>query len=207
MGIQRRNTTTNSLNQANIINGADNTTRITKFTNLEFQAGSGAGGFITVFSGGINSGTYDKPVATTALQQYIDASVKPDYIENFMNDNLSDLKSKIDASHNSIITTITDFSMDGASSYLANFALSTIGVVQKAYLISQDHAEIIKELDELKIECEAFIAAKAAQQTSAPLMGDLTVDTVFDMKYILYIQTYGIPPLGVFDPVKLAQFL
>ena len=60
----------------------------------------------------------DKPVATTALQQYIDASVKPDYIENFMNDNLSDLKSKIDASHNSIITTITDFSMDGASSYL-----------------------------------------------------------------------------------------
>ena len=74
-------------------------------------------------------------------------------------------------------------------------------------MISQDHAEIIKELDELKVECEAFIAAKAAQQLSAPLMGDLTVDTVFDMKYILYIQTYGIPPLGVFDPVKLAQFL
>ena len=171
---------------------------------------TGVGGTVTKFSGsggGGGGGNYINPIATNALEQYIDAAVKPDYIQNFMNDNLSDLKTKIDVSHNAIITTITDFAAENASAYLANFALSTLGVVHKAYLISQDHVDIVAELNSLKIECSDFLDSKGRSNTHAALMGNLTVNTVFDMRYILYIKKHGIPPLGVFDPVKLAEFL
>lgn len=208
MTVKYRITTTAGLGHKSINRGREGLTiSVTPLGSLD----TGVGGTTTMFSGsgegGLNGGTYSNPIATNALEQYIDAAVKPDYIQNFMDDNLSDLKLKIDASHNEIITTITDFADANASAYLANFALSTIGVVHKAYLISQDHVDIVNELDKLKIECKDFLDSKNRPTTHAVLMGDLTIDTVFDMRYILYIQKHGVPPLGVFDPVKLAEFL
>ncbi len=206
MTVKHRITTTAGLGHRPINRGREGLTiGVTPLGSED----TGVGGIIVKFTGGGGSGggSFTNPTATNALEQYIDAAVKPDYIQNFMDDNLDDLKSKIDASHNEIITTITDFAAENASAYLANFALSTIGVVHKAYLISQDHVDIVAELSNLKIECKDFLDSKNVSNTHAALMGNLTVDTVFDMRYILYIQKHGVPPLGVFDPVKLAEFL
>ena len=178
--------------------------RITERANTEF---GGAGGtvFVYIGSGSGSAGVITDPAATSALEQYIDAAVKPDYIQNFMDDDLTSLKTKIDVSHNTIIQAITTYAENNASVYLANFALSTIGVVHKAYLISRTHADLVVQYDNLHAECQDFLRDKNVN--AAALMGEIEVKATFDVRYIMYIQKYGIPPMGVFDPVKLAEFL
>tara|TARA_X000000950_G_C13763206_1_gene597763 strand:+ start:375 stop:1007 length:633 start_codon:yes stop_codon:yes gene_type:complete len=161
--------------------------------------------FNTVNVGGPgNIGSLIDPSATNLLEEYIDAAVKPDYIQNFLNENFTALGEKIDASHNTIIQTITNFTQEKASIYLANFALSTIGVVHKAYILSQTHADLLEQYNELNIKCSGFIEKNISV---APIMGSITVDTAFDMRYLLYMQKYGVPEMGIFDPVKLSEFL
>ena len=69
-----------------------------------------------IWRGGPGGGSLTDPVATSQLEAYIDGC-KPDYIQNF-DDNLTDLKAKIDASHNAIIQTITTAANNNASVYL-----------------------------------------------------------------------------------------
>lgn len=203
--VRRHTRSTNGMGHQNhTLPLTQNGSRITKRGNTEFGAGGGTV-YVYLGGGGPGGGSVADPVATSQLEAYIDAAVKPDYIQNFMDDNLTDLKAKIDASHNAIIQTITTAANNNASVYLANFALSTIGVVHKAYLISQSYADLLVQYDNLNAECEGLV--KDAPATAAPLMGEIQVSASFDIRYLLYIKKYGVPTMGVFDPVKLAEFL
>ena len=48
---------------------------------------------------------------------------------------------------------------------------------------------------------------QALEVFEAPLQASVQANVELDIRYLFYIKKYGPPPGGVFDPVKLAEFV
>lgn len=84
---------------------------------------------------------------------------------------------------------------------VSTYALRTIGVVNRGLLCYIENGmlnDTIVALQEERI---------ASSQMQSSVVFDITATATIDLRYLAYIRKYGPPVEGVFDPVKLAEFI
>ena len=87
---------------------------------------------------------------------------------------------------------------------ISSFALSALGVVNRGLILYLDNVNLQKQVQEIAEEIRNELKPEIVQQ--AGLIVDIEAEAVIDIRYILYVQKYGPPISGVFDPLKLAEF-
>ena len=88
-----------------------------------------------------------------------------------------------------------------ASYLISTYALRTIGVVNRGLLCWIENNmlnDTIVQLQEEKLQ---------SSQMQSSMVFDITATATLDIRYLAYIVKYGNPVEGVFDPVKLAEFI
>ena len=84
---------------------------------------------------------------------------------------------------------------------ISTYALRTIGVVNRGLLCYIENGmlnETIAALQEERIQ---------SSQMQSSVVFDIAATATIDLRYLAYIRKYGPPVEGVFDPVKLAEFI
>ena len=97
----------------------------------------------------------------------------------------------------------SDGNVDG-NQLIANFALSSLGVVNRGllYLENEDLKQQV-----LTIEQDTLNRLKPKMLTDSSIMVQVEASATIDIKYLLYVEKYGPPPGGIFDPNKLIEFI
>ena len=142
---------------------------------------SGSGG------GGGNSALVQK------LQSYIDVNVKPYFITDYLNNDTSDLDNYILNNYTNVLTNLNKYLSDTDTSYLAAIGISILQITAKG----RSEGKIMHE------KISKYLVAREAPEV---IRAVVEADVSLDVRYLLYIQKYGVPPGGVFDPVLLAEF-
>ena len=89
---------------------------------------------------------------------------------------------------------------------IASFALSSLGVVNRGLLLFLDNENLKLQVDTIAEQIRNELITKVVNP-SAGLMIDVTTSASIDMRYLYYVDRYGAPVNGIFDPVKLAEFV
>jgi len=84
---------------------------------------------------------------------------------------------------------------------ISTYALRTIGVVNRGLLCYIEN----DMLNDTIIALQQEIITSSQMQSS--VVFDITATATIDLRYLAYIKKYGPPIEGVFDPVKLAEFI
>ncbi len=153
-------------------------------------------GFISGGGGG-NSALVQK------LQSYIDINVKPQFITDYLNNNTIDLDNYILTNYTNVLNNLNKYMSDSDTSYLASIGISILRITSKGRTDFRILSEQIQRLEERVDELGGNLLPRAAPEV---IRAVVEADVSIDVRYLLYIQTYGVPPGGVFDPVLLAEF-
>jgi hypothetical protein len=153
-------------------------------------------GFISGGGGG-NSALVQK------LQSYIDINVKPQFITDYLNNNTGDLDNYILTNYTNVLNNLNKYMSDSDTSYLASIGISILRITSKGRTDFRILSEEIQRLEERVDELGGNLLPRTAPEI---IRAVVEADVSIDVRYLLYIQTYGVPPGGVFDPVLLAEF-
>ena len=99
----------------------------------------------------------------------------------------------------------TDRSTWTGNELIANFALSSLGVVNRGLLLYLENEELQQQV--LTIEQDTLNRLKPKMLTDSSIMVQVEASATIDIKYLLYVEKYGPPPGGIFDPNKLIEFI
>ena len=88
----------------------------------------------------------------------------------------------------------------GSAAFLGSIIDSAANIVEEK---TQLETEV--ETLEQKIESGDFVAH--TNKFAMALKADVEANAVLDIRYLLYMQRYGPPVDGMFDPVLLAEFI
>jgi hypothetical protein len=147
--------------------------------------------------GGGNSALVQK------LQSYIDVNVKPQFITDYLNNNTDDLDNYILTDYTNVINNLSKYLSDSDTSYLASIGISILQITTKGRSDFRVLSEQIERLEERVDELGGNLLPRQAPEV---IRAVIEADVSLDVRYLLYIQKYGVPPGGVFDPVLLAEF-
>lgn len=89
---------------------------------------------------------------------------------------------------------------------IATFALSSLGVVNRGLLLYLDNVDLQKQVNTIADQIRNELAPKL-MPTQTGIMVDVTASALIDMRYLWYVEEYGPPVNGIFDPIKLARFV
>jgi Ni2+-binding GTPase involved in maturation of urease and hydrogenase len=148
----------------------------------------------TSSSGGGNSALVQQ------LQSYINVNVKPQFITDYLNNQTDDLDNYILTNYT---TVLNNFLSDSDTSYLAGIGISILQITSKGRTDFRILSEEIQRLEERVDELGGNLLPR---QSPEVIRAVVEADVSLDVRYLLYIQKYGVPPGGVFDPVLLAEF-
>ena len=98
-----------------------------------------------------------------------------------------------------ILTRVNKFSSIAENPFLANVAIKTTTIVEQK-----------QELQTQVVQLEDTIASGTFTTTkgfNVALKADVEASAVLDFRYLQYMQKYGPPTDGIFDPVLLAEFI
>jgi PKD repeat protein len=98
-----------------------------------------------------------------------------------------------------ILTRVNKFSSIAENPFLANVATKTTTIVEEK-----------QELQTQIVQLEDTIASGTFTTTkgfNVALKADVEASAVLDFRYLQYMQKYGPPTDGIFDPVLLAEFI
>ena len=144
---------------------------------------------------------YLKDITDNFLQPFID-----DDVVETVNANINGIK------YLTTITNLSYFTPDDITNrtnwtdneLISSFALSALGVVNRGLILYLDNINLQKQIQQIAEEIRAEMQPKNSQQ--AGIIVDIEAEAIIDIRYILYVQKYGPPVSGVFDPLKLAEF-
>lgn len=88
---------------------------------------------------------------------------------------------------------------------ISSFALSSLGIVNRGLFLYLDNENLRNQVNTIAEEIRNEMKTKVIKETS--LIVDVKAEATLDIRYLLYVQKYGPPVAGVFDPVKLAEFV
>ena len=91
------------------------------------------------------------------------------------------------------------------TNYLAEFVYALVSIVGKAIGAAasiEGYLAQIRNLQEIVDDLP-----QALEVFEAPLQASIQANVELDVRYLFYIKKYGPPPGGVFDPVKLQEFV
>jgi hypothetical protein len=89
---------------------------------------------------------------------------------------------------------------------IATFALSSLGVVNRGLLLYLDNIDLKKQVQNIADQIRNELKS-VSMPTQTGIMVDVTASALIDMRYLFYVEKYGPPMNGVFDPIKLAEFV
>lgn len=89
---------------------------------------------------------------------------------------------------------------------IASFALSSLGVVNRGLLLYLDNVDLQKQVETIADRIRNELSPKL-MPTQTGIMVDVTTSALIDMRYLFYVEKHGPPLNGVFDPIKLAEFV
>lgn len=139
------------------------------------------------------------------IRNYIDTNLKQQYIEYFLTDQYELVDSFITNSITSVKNRLNQFEITygigSDTQYLANLADKILDIIFKC---RQDHKTSKSLIDTLKLYLSIY-ASGTSFPVPAPIKGIVEVNVSIDQKYLKYIQMFGTPPNGIFDPVLLQQ--
>lgn len=157
----------------------------------------GSGGTISVILS-----NYLKDITDFFLQPFIDND-----IGDTVNTNITGTK------YLSTISNLSYFTPDENTArqnwtdneLIASFALSSLGIVNRGLFLYLDNVNLQKQITTIADEIRNELKTEIVRETA--LIVDIETEAVIDMRYLLYVEKYGPPEGGVFDPVKLAEFI
>ena len=88
---------------------------------------------------------------------------------------------------------------------IADFTLKSLGSINRGLQLFIENEDCKQEVAVIAQRVRDELNAKIISQTA--LMVDVKATATVDLRYIFYVEKYGPPPGGIFDPVKLAEFL
>lgn len=154
-------------------------------------------GFTSSSGGGGNSALVQK------LQSYINVNVKPQFITDYLNNQTDDLDNYILTNYTTVLNNLNKYLSDSDTSYLAGIGISILQITSKGRTDFRILSEQIQRLEERVDELGGNLLPR---QSPEVIRAVVEADVSLDVRYLLYIQKYGVPPGGVFDPVLLAEF-
>ena len=137
------------------------------------------------------------------LQSYIDVNVKPQFIADYLNNNTDDLDEYILNNYTNVITNLNKYMSDSDTSYLASIGISILQLTSKGRTDFRILSEEVQRLDDRVRDLGGYLTVRQAPEV---IRAVVEADVSIDVRYLLYIQTYGVPVGGVFDPDLLAEF-
>ena len=168
---------------------------------------SGKVGFsdLTDSSGGTISvilSNYLRDITDYFLQPFIDND-----IGDTVNTNITGTKYLSTISNLSYFTPDEDTARQNwtDNELIASFALSSLGIVNRGLFLYLDNVNLQKQITTIADEIRNELKTQIVRETA--LVVDIETEAIIDMRYLLYVEKYGPPEGGVFDPVKLAEFI
>jgi hypothetical protein len=185
--------------------------------NLNNSTGSGSGANFTIYinkaslcgGGGISSVLANK--LRDILANYVDPFVIDD-ISGTVNANINSTMYFTDISgiyNAGNIDGITDSNNNAGwtdEQLIASFALSTIGVINRGLLLYLDNEDLKVQVAVIADQIRNEMAPKLMSQ-QAGIMINISTSATIDLRYVFYVEKYGPPIGGIFDPMKLAEFV
>ncbi len=143
-----------------------------------------------------------------------------DMLTNYVNPfSIDDISGTVQTNINSTlyINTINDFgdftpdvntnqSEWNDEQLISSFALSTLGVVNRGLLLYLDNEDLKVQVAIIADQIRNELAPKLITQNTG-IMIDITASASIDLRYVFYVEKYGPPIGGIFDPIKLAEFV
>ena len=147
--------------------------------------------------GGGNSALVQK------LQSYINVNVRPQFITDYLNNNTDDLDNYILTDYTKVLDNLSKYLSDSDTSYLAIIGISILQITTKG---RSDFRVLSEQIERLEERVDELCGNLLPRQSPEVIRAVIEADVSIDVRYLLYIQKYGVPPGGVFDPVLLAEF-
>ena len=177
----------------------------------------GSGNTVTINLGGATtSQIFDSSGGTisTILASFV-KSLTDNFVQPFLDNDISGtVNTKINSTtYLSTIGGLSLFAPEVGSNrdtwsgneLIANFALSSLGVVNRGLLLYLENEELQQQV--LTIEQDTLNRLKPKMLTDSSIMVQVEARATIDIKYLLYVEKYGPPPGGIFDPNKLIEFI
>lgn len=89
---------------------------------------------------------------------------------------------------------------------ISSFALSTLGVVNRGLLLYLDNDDLKVQVAIIADQIRNELKPKLITQNTG-IMIDITTSASIDLRYVFYVEKYGPPIGGIFNPIKLAEFV
>lgn len=89
---------------------------------------------------------------------------------------------------------------------IASFALSSLGVVNRGLLLFVDNEDLKIQVNTIAEQIRNELQPSVVNPSTG-IMIDVTTSATIDIRYLKYVNEYGPPINGIFDPMKLAEFL
>lgn len=128
------------------------------------------------------------------LNEVLDKFIEPFQLGNMPTVNLN-------YNNGSYITQLQNLQPYLGESACAEIAARSLAVIERSMYQQQEIETLKQNIATLQEE----LTAKARPRIAATIDTDLKADVSLDMRYLFYIQKYGPPVDGIFDPIKLAE--
>src|SRR6056300_1136756 len=152
---------------------------------------------------GFSAGGSGNSALVQKLQSYIDINLKPQFIMDYLNNNTDELDEYILNNYTNVLENLNKYLTDSDTSYLASIGISILQITSKGRTDYRILSEEVQRLDDRVRELGGYITFRQAPEV---IRAVVEADVSLDVRYLLYIQAYGVPPGGVFDPDLLAEF-
>ena len=142
------------------------------------------------------------------LKLMLDTYVYPQYVVMYNNSDFVNLEWYINFQQANILRRIDFYRKVNESevtNYLAEFVYALVSIVGKAIGAAASIEGYLQQIRNLQEIVENM--PQALEVFEAPLQATVQANVELDVRYLFYIKKYGPPPGGVFDPVKLAEFV
>ena len=83
--------------------------------------------------------------------------------------------------------------------------MSSLGIVNRGLFLYLDNVNLQNQITTIADEIRNELKTQIVRETA--LVVDIETEAIIDMRYLFYVEKYGAPIGGVFDPVKLAEFV
>lgn len=137
------------------------------------------------------------------LQSYIDVNLKPQFINDYLNNNTDELDEYILNNYTKVVDSLNKYLSDSDTSYLASIGISILQITSKGRTDFRILSEEVQRLDDRVRDLGGYLTIRQAPEV---IRAVVEADVSLDVRYLLYIQKYGVPVGGIFDPVLLAEF-
>jgi len=199
------------LTEEEIKYGGENPSDIIKINN---GSGSGGGSTTIIIGQSFGGGGNISSTLSTKLKEMLS-----NYMNPFLVDDISGtVQTNITGSNSTLYyTTIDDFG-DFApavgtnqnswtdNELISSFALSTLGVINRGLLLYLENEDCKIQVSVIADQIRNELAPKLISQQAGIMLNINTVAKI-DMRYVFYVEKYGPPIAGIFDPIKLAEFV